>query len=141
MQDYGVAGYDSVNCTCLSSCQQTYVTDVCAPSYTMLLGVAEPAIRENMDVKANFKRLHALVRHSPSPLLLVSSRTEMTAPTEELAELLRKKAISRVLPREANEGFYCCCFLTPKKTGRTGPILDLCLFSRHLLNIWHPTES
>lgn len=51
----------------------------------------------------------------------------------EPQELLEKQAISRVPLGQENEGFYSHYFLVRKKTGTMGPILDLSLFNRAII--------
>src|SRR4029434_9351707 len=52
---------------------------------------------------------------------------------EEIISLLRKEAISIVLPEEEAAGFYSRYFLVPKKDGNYRPILDLRVLNKTLM--------
>lgn len=96
-------------------------TDEHVPTYRARLSVAQPANHENMDVRL-ISSGYMLQFASPPPCLglvvtILSSWTDITALTAELAELLEKKAISCTPPGEKNKGFNPRCFLTPKKIG------------------------
>src|SRR4029434_8638212 len=52
---------------------------------------------------------------------------------EEIISLLRKEAISIVLPEEEAAGFYSRYFLVPKKDGNYRPILDLRVLNKALM--------
>ncbi|KAI2665856.1 Transposon Ty3-G Gag-Pol polyprotein [Labeo rohita] len=49
---------------------------------------------------------------------------------QEVATLLRKKAIEVVPPHDRESGFFSQCFIVPKKDGGLRPILDLRLLNR-----------
>ncbi|XP_050958769.1 LOW QUALITY PROTEIN: uncharacterized protein LOC127160164 [Labeo rohita] len=51
---------------------------------------------------------------------------------EEIASLLRKRAIRVVPPEDSHQGFYSRYFVIPKRGGGLRPILDLRILNKHL---------
>ncbi|KAI2661669.1 enzymatic polyprotein [Labeo rohita] len=51
---------------------------------------------------------------------------------EEIASLLRKRAIRVVPPEDSHQGFYSRYFVIPKRGGGLRPILDLWILNKHL---------
>ncbi|XP_073677299.1 uncharacterized protein [Garra rufa] len=51
---------------------------------------------------------------------------------EEIASLLKKRAVRIVPPEDSHQGFYSRYFLIPKRGGGLRPILDLRILNKHL---------
>ena len=59
------------------------------------------------------------------PRETISSSEEQSLIHEEIKKLLQKGAITKLLPSEAQQGFYSYLFLVPKKDGGMRPVINL----------------
>ena len=59
------------------------------------------------------------------PRETISSSEEQSLIHEEIKKLLQKGAITKLLPSEAQQGFYSNLFLVPKKDGGMRPVINL----------------